>query len=133
MNKEKYFEIISLSNLKKKIEQEFDELIVLFSPVHLCQLHILFDYEKILEILNEYKQDSYFEKHLNYFLEIFYEDHLRNRIEEILLSGVSKISDFLSKKQTRSLSLQTKGSNMKELLKFNFIDKQELKEFLKVQ
>lgn len=129
LNKEKIFRNhLCLLNLKKKIEQEFDELIVLFSPVHLCQLHILFDYEKILEILHEYKQDSYFEKHLNYFLEIFYEDHLRNRIEEILLSGVSKISDFfIEKTDDESFLVQTKGSNIKELLKFNFIDKKTLK------
>lgn len=130
LNKEKiYRNNIDFFNLKKKIEDEFEEMIVLFSPLHLCQLHILINYEKILELLDEFKKDDeYFCKNIHYFLEIFYEDYLRNRIESMLLSGLSKIDDFsIEKTENDSLIVQTQGSNMQELLKLSFIDKKTLK------
>lgn len=129
LNKEFLFrEQICFLNLKKKIETEFEDLVVLFSPVHIAQVHILIDYEKIDYKDDQIIKDEYFQKHLVSFIEIFYEDQLKNRIEDVMISGVPKIKDFFFDRQANGeYMIHTNGSNLKELLKLNFIDKTTIK------
>lgn len=113
---------ICFLNLKKKIEEEFEEIILLFSPIHLAKIHILIDYEKITQFI-EIGDDEYFKENLNYFFELFYEENLRTKIEDIVISGIPKITDFfVEKAETNSFLIQTNGSNLKEILKLNFVD-----------
>lgn len=121
---------VCLLTLKKQLEAEFDDIIVVFSPLYIAQIDILLDYDQILESIDN--KDDYFNSHLSCFLELFYDEVLCSKIEQVTIHGVAKIKDYFitrnidTKDEKNPFLISTEGSNLKDLLQLDFIDKKTL-------
>lgn len=122
---------ICLLNVKKKIESEFEDMIIIFSPLHFGKLSVVFDYDNMKEQMNQH--DIYVEDNLLEYIEIFYEERLRQKLEDIILDGIPKIKDFHITKNPDTTNqddlylVSTCGSNLKELLKLDCIERKSLR------
>lgn len=123
LNKEKMYQYnISLSNIRNIMENEFEYLYVVFSPLHIGQIDFFID-------LDEIEKSNDIEEKKNFYIELFLQEVLRPKILEITISGIPKIKDYYIQKndQTKQFYIDTEGSNIIELLKLDFIDKKTLK------
>ena len=123
LNKEKMYQYnISLSTIRNIIENEFEYIYVVFSPLHIGQIDFFID-------LDEIEKSKDIEERKEFYIELFLQEILRPRILEITISGIPKIKDYYIQKndQTKQFYIDTEGSNIVELLKLDFIDKSSLK------
>lgn len=127
LNKEKMYQYnISLSTIRNIMENEFEYLYVVFSPLHIGQVDFFIDLDEI-EKSKETEIDLKEKK--EFYIELFLQEILRPKILEISISGIPKIKDYYIQKndQTKQFYIDTEGSNMVELLKLDFIDKSSVK------
>lgn len=125
VNKKKMFQYnINPSLIKNIIENEFEYVYVVFSPLHIGQIDIFIDIDEIKK--NEIKE---IELKKDFYIELFLQDILRPKLLDITISGIPKIKDYYIQKNdiTKQFFIDTEGANMIELLKLNFIDKSSLK------
>ena len=123
LNKEKlYLYQISLSSLKKKIENEFEHIYVVFSPLHIGQVDLFIDMKDIYN-------SKEFEENKTFYIRLFLQEVVRPKILEISICGIPKIKDYFISyhDQKKEFMIDTEGSNFIELLKLPFIDKSSLK------
>lgn len=123
LNKEKMYQYnISLSSIRNIMENEFEYLYVVFSPLHIGQIDFFID-------LDEIEKSNDIEEKKDFYIELFLQEVLRSKILEITISGIPKIKDYYIQKndKTKQFYIDTEGSNMIELLKLDFIDKSSLK------
>lgn len=123
LNKEKMYQYnISLSTIRNIMENEFEYLYVVFSPLHIGQIDFFID-------LDEIEKSNDIEEKKDFYIELFLQEVLRSKILEITISGIPKIKDYYIQKndKTKQFYIDTEGSNMIELLKLDFIDKSSLK------
>lgn len=117
---------ICFLQLKKIIEKEFEDIIVIFSPLYIGQINLILDYQEVIQSIPEH--DAYIDENIESFFHMFYEDVLQQKLEELTISGVPKIKDYyIIKSNENNYSVSTTGSNLKELLKLDFIDHKTLK------
>ena len=117
---------ICFLSLRKMIEKEFEDIIVIFSPLYIGQINLIMDYDLFYKSIPE--NDSYIKENIEAYINMFYEDVLQNKLEELTISGIPKIQDYYINKLTENqYYVSTNGSNLKELLKLKFIDKKTLK------
>ena len=117
---------ICFLSIKKIIEKEFEDITVIFSPLYIGQINLIMDYQAFFNTIPE--NDLYIKNNLEAFVNMFYEDVLQNKLEDLTISGVSKIKEYyINKSPNDNYYISTDGSNMKELLKLQYIDKKTLK------
>ena len=108
---------ITLLDIKTKLESLYDDILVIFSPLHLGQLDIFFFWK-------EREKESYNEVTLL----SFYEDFLHNKLSETILCGIPNITNFFfSKEKDDDIKITTEGSNLKCLFRLKYIDPKTLK------
>lgn len=122
---------ISLLDIKRKIENKFDDIYVVVSPLSYAQVDIFLDVSVILEELQQ-NDRSFTESSLedNILFQTFLEDIIKPRLDEILICGIPKIKNFYIMKemmQSNVYKIEVEGNNMYELLKNSNIETQSLK------
>lgn len=111
---------VSLNDIKEILEEKFDDIFVVFSPLSYLQIDIFLDLTSIFE-KEEIKNDDI-------TLKIFINDVLKPKLDEILICGISKIKNFIiSKNQTNEYIIEVEGNNMYELFLLPFIDHKIIK------
>lgn len=122
---------ISLTQVKERIEANFDDIYVVVSPLSYGQVDIFLDVSVILEELQQ--NDKTFEEHdlENHLLfHTFIEDVIKPKLNEIMIAGIPKIKNFYITKEnikSQSYKIEVEGNNMYELLKNDAIDFSTLK------
>lgn len=122
LDKKKMFQYnINPLSIKNIIENEFEYVYVVFSPLHIGQVDIFIDLEEIEKTEMGDKK--------NFFIELFLQEILRPKLLEITISGIPRIKGYYiqRKEQTNKFIIDTDGANMIELLKLDFIDKMSVK------
>ena len=125
LDKKKMFQYnIVPSLIKNIIENEFEYVYIVFSPLHIGQFDIFIDLEEIEKM--EIKE---IEGNKKFYIELFLQEVLRPKLLDITISGIPKIKDYYIQKneQSKQFFIDTEGANMIELLKLDFIDKETLK------
>ena len=117
---EKY---ITLKDIAQKIEEEYDDLVCVFSGMDECQLDIFVDVSSIN--LNE--EISYL--NLENKERIYMEEVVMINLNNLILFGIPKINNFFFKKDDRNKDtkkekwmIETDGSNFRKLLSHPLID-----------
>ena len=115
---------ISFETIRECIQSEFQSVHVVFSPLHIGQVDVFVDTSDIIHDEEYYNiSSSKREMHLRLFLQ----DVFRPRLTDIPICGVPKILDYFVQKNRDNLIIDTEGSNMKALLRCNFIDSRTLR------
>ena len=102
------------SVIKNIIENEFEYVYVVFSPLHIGQIDIFIDLEEIEKMeINLNKE---------FYVELFLQEVLRPKILDITISGISKIKDYYIQKRNNLINflLIQKEPNMNEFIKIRF-------------
>ena len=112
---------ISLLDIKERIENKFDDIYVVVSPLSYAQVDIFLDVSVILEELQQ-NDKSFTENSLedNLLFHTFIEDVIKPRLDEILICGIPKIKNYYIMKenmQSKHYKIEVEGNNMYELLK----------------
>lgn len=122
LDKKKMFQYnINPFFIKNIMENEFEYVYVVFSPLHIGQIDIFIDLEEIEKKEIEIKKEFY--------IELFLQEILRPKLLDITISGIPRIKDYYiqKKEQITGFYIDTEGANMIELLKLDFIDKATIK------
>lgn len=122
LDKKKMFQYnINPFFIKSIIENEFEYVYVVFSPLHIGQIDIFIDLEEIEKMEIDIKKEFY--------IELFLQEVLRPKLLDITISGIPRMKDYYiqKKEQTTGFYIDTEGANMIELLKLDFIDKGTIK------
>ena len=127
VNREKIFSnYLSFPQIRESIEKEFDNIFVVFSPLHVGQVDIFID-------LTEVKKTEFFlqqtETKKEFLIQVFLEDVIRPKISEIQIAGVQRISDFfVSKKDDNSgFVIDTEGANLKSIVQLPMVRQETIR------
>lgn len=119
VDREKLFaNYLSFQQIRESIEREFDNVFVVFSPMHVGQVDIFIDLSEIKDTefylnLNQEKRDFY--------THVFLEDVIRPKISEIQIAGIHRIQDFFVGKKDGKFFIDTDGANMRSIVKLPMI------------
>jgi DNA-directed RNA polymerase beta' subunit len=127
VNREKIFSnYLSFPQIRESIEREFDNIFVVFSPLHIGQVDIFID-------LTEVKKTEFFLQQTDtkkeFLIQLFLEDVIRPKISEIQIAGVQRISDFfVSKKDDNSgFAIDTEGANLKSIVQLPMVRQETIR------
>lgn len=107
---------LTLLQICKKIEENYEDLFCVFSPSNLFQIDIFLDTnvklnKEVLYITEENKD------------EIYFSDVVRPRLENILICGIEGIKEiYFCQENDNSFFLETTGSNLKKVLALPYVD-----------
>jgi len=112
---------ISLSDIKEILEEKFDDIFIVFSPLNYLQIDIFIDLTSILE-------DSDVDIKNDVTLKVFLNDILKQKLDDTMICGISKIKNFIiSKNHCNEHIIEIQGNNMYELFLLPFIDHETIK------
>ena len=119
--------------IKERIEEEFEDVYVIFSPLSICQVDLFINLEKLKQIYeSEFKN---IEKSLlpnrsdEYFLELFMFEVFRPKLFDVSICGIRGVKDFYIQKElgTSKYFVETEGTNFLEVLKLPYLDQSSLR------
>jgi DNA-directed RNA polymerase beta' subunit len=120
LDREKLFQYrLPMTLIKEKLEYNYADIVVVFSPLYVGQLDIFIDTqdihypENVQDIPSFLKPDNY--------ISVFLEDVVKPRLLEITICGIPGINKYHVRKSNQEWIVETEGSNFKELLGMNFI------------
>jgi DNA-directed RNA polymerase beta' subunit len=120
-NKILYEYNISLTDIKEILEEKFDDIFIVFSPLNYLQIDIFIDLTSILE-------DNNIDIQNDIPLKIFLNDVLKQKLDETHICGISKIKNFIiSKNNCNEHIIEIQGNNMYELFLLPFINHKTIK------
>ena len=107
---------IPLFLIKNKIEKEYSDCCVVFSPNHLAQLDVFVDVSD-LHFPSESSSSSV-GSHLteNKLIGMYLEDVVIPRLQDIVLCGCKNIQKMYIQKEGNGFKMETMGTNMRSLL-----------------
>lgn len=119
VDREKLFvNYLSLQQIRESIEGEFDNIYVVFSPMHVGQVDIFID-------LNEIKDTEFYlqqnQEKRDFYTHVFLEDVIRPKLAEIQIAGIPRIQDFFVGKKDDRFFIDTDGANMRSIVKLPMI------------
>jgi len=113
---------ISMKLLKEKIEENYADITVVFSPLHIGQIDIFVDCEDVHYQEGDDRIPSFITKE-NY-VQVFLEDVVRPKLLEIPICGIPGISKYhVQLSDEKKWLVETQGTNFKEILGQSFICK----------
>lgn len=117
---------LSMMKIKRKIEQTFENVMVIFSPLHICQLSIII---KKKDMQMDFVKDPYILDNIDSFYKLFYYQIMEPKLEEIHVFGCSKIQGFSVgvEHSTNEFIVSTIGSNLKEILRLPYLKKKDVR------
>lgn len=128
-------DIVSLYHIypfqvKEKLEEEFDDICVVFSPFHCLQLDIFVDITSILEDMKEefaiaHEAGQDLKEHV--YITMFLKEFLKPKLKNTYISGVERISNFYLSIKEEQIKVDTEGCNMYDILCLPFVDAKTLK------
>ena len=103
--------------IKEKLENEFEDIVVVFSPLQYGQIDIYFDSS------NMTYENSLLEYDENTLINVFVEEVLKPKLEQVVICGIPKITNFFITKnqKTNNIKVETEGCNIFEFFKLPFI------------
>ena len=119
--------------IKERIEEEFEDVYVIFSPLSICQVDLFINLEKLKQIYEtEFKN---IERNLlpnrsdEYFLELFMFEVFRPKLFDVSICGIRGVKDFYIQKElgTSKYFVETEGTNFLEVLKLPYLDQSSLR------
>lgn len=117
---------IPMHLIKERIEEEFDDVHIIFSPLSICQIDLFVDFEKLQGIYeNELKKDISSNLNSDYLIELFMYEIFRPKLFDITICGIRGIKDFYIQKDLGKESkyfVETEGTNFLEILKLPYVD-----------
>jgi len=120
-NKILYEYNISLTDIKEILEEKFDDIFIVFSPLNYLQIDIFIDLTTILE-------ESDVDIQNDVPLKVFLNDVLKQKLDETQICGISKIKNFIiSKNNCNEHIIESQGNNMYELFLLPFINHKTIK------
>ena len=127
LNKKIMFQYqIPMHLIKERIEEEFDDVHIIFSPLSICQIDLFVDFEKLQGIYeNELKKDISSNLNSDYLIELFMYEIFRPKLFDITICGIRGIKDFYIQKDLGKESkyfVETEGTNFLEILKLPYVD-----------
>jgi DNA-directed RNA polymerase beta' subunit len=106
--------------LKKKIEESYADLIVVFGPVHVGQLDIFID---VSDIHLPTGEDTPSFITADNFIHVFLNDVVCTKILDIVVCGVPGISQYhMRQTDDKKWVIETAGSNFRQIMGLRFID-----------
>ena len=122
LNKEKIFEYkIEISHIAEKIEAEYDDIFCVFSPNDIAQLDIYVD----TSVISLPEERIFYIDHTN-AKNIYLEEVVLPKLEDILICGIPKIKAIYFKKEDDEWLVETDGSNFQQLLGMPEINRKKL-------
>jgi DNA-directed RNA polymerase beta' subunit len=109
---------ISLTEIKEVLEEKLDDIYIVFSPLSYSQIDIFLDMSCVSEDISNN----------NINLQIFINDVLKQKLDEIMICGTSKIKNFfISKTNNNEYQIELQGNNIYELFTIPFIEQKTIK------
>lgn len=120
--------------IKERIEDEFEDVYVIFSPLSICQVDLFINIEKLKQIyeneLKNIEKEVLSNRTKNYFLEMFMFEVFRPKLLDVAICGIRGIKDFYIQKELGTSStyfVETEGTNFMEILKLPYVNQSSLK------
>ena len=97
LNKKIMFQYqIPMYLIKERIEEEFDDVYVMFSPLSICQIDLFIDFENLQNIYeNESKKEIACDRDSEYYIELFMYEIFRPKLFDITICGIDGIKDLV--------------------------------------
>ena len=117
-------------HIKEKLEEEFDDICVVFSPFHCLQLDIFVDITSILEDMQEefaiaHEAGQDLKEHV--YITMFLKEFLKPKLKNTYICGVERISNFYLSIKDDRIKVDTEGCNMYDILCLPFVDSKTVK------
>lgn len=121
---------IYLYTIKEKLEDEFEDINVVFSPLHYLQVDIFIDLNNIVENMQEeysiaHEAGENMKEHV--YVSSFLKEVLLPKIRSIMICGIDKIRNFYISLQNDRIKIDTEGCEMYKVLCLPYIDKSTVK------
>jgi len=120
--------------IKERIEEEFEDVFIIFSPLSICRIDLFIDMNKLEEIYeNEIKninqQSLGKDNDSMYYLELFMFEVFRPKLFDVTICGIKGIKDFYIQKDlgTKNYFVETEGTNFLEVLKLPYVNQSMVK------
>jgi DNA-directed RNA polymerase beta' subunit len=116
LNKKRIFsEKIDLKKIKESVEDKFEDLQIIYSPLNIMEIHVFFKYKNIpLEEKVQYvDQENKWE--------VYIEDVVIPNLKNVLICGIEGIRYYIISKGSEYY-LETEGSNLKGMGNVPYID-----------
>lgn len=115
---------ITLYDIKHRIEMNYSDVFVVFSPFHLGQIDVFIDLTNIQLKQVDETIPSFLNQ--NNYEQVYVEDVVKPRLLEIKVAGIDNIKKYHITKNDDEKShhrwiIQTEGSNLRELLSLSFV------------
>lgn len=124
LDREKLFQYrLPMTLIKQKLENNYADIVVVFSPLYVGQLDIFIDIQDIHYPENVQDIPSFLTP--DNYISVFLEDVVKPRLLEISICGIPGINKYHVRKSAKQeWIVETEGSNFKELLGRRFISLQ---------
>ena len=121
---------ITLYDIKQKIEMNYSDVFVVFSPFHIGQIDVFIDLTDIQLKEDDLTIPSFLNEN-NYEM-VYLEDVVKPKLLEIRVAGIDNINKYHITKNEDENSvyrwiIQTEGSNLRELLSLSFVQPETAK------
>jgi DNA-directed RNA polymerase beta' subunit len=121
--------------IKERIEEEFEDVYIIFSPLSIGQIDLFVDIDKLQEMYeNEFKTNiasnsSMKSEEGNYYMELFMFEVFRPKLFDVSICGIRGIKDFYIQKELGSQNyfVETEGTNVLEILKLPYVNQSSVK------
>lgn len=114
-NKEMLLEYkLSLSDVAKALTEKISDIKCVFSPNHIAKMDVYVDMSEI-ELVDDMTAEECYEYHLR--------EHSIPSIKDIQICGIQGVTNIFFEKKEAEWMLDTEGSNFKEILGLEMVDK----------
>ena len=116
--------------IKDKLEEEYDDIFVVFSPIHFLQIDVFIDLSTVMQDMQEeyaiaHEAGQNLKEHI--YVSIFLKEILKPKIKSTFICGIDKISNFHISIEKQSIRVDTEGCNFYEIVCLPYIDQSSLK------
>lgn len=116
--------------IKERLEEEFDDIFVVFSPLHYLQLDVFIDLSSIIEDMQEeyaiaHEAGQDLKEHVH--VSIFIQEVLRPKLKNTFICGIDHIQNFYLTIVENRIKVDTEGCNMYDILCLPFVEQATVK------